>query len=250
MEHVETAKILDPTNVDKLIKVEPWSVNESNPGQTNPNEEDGQTNPISQSHRNPQFENGSFIVYEKLGDFFDDDIRIMIEELHAWLKLQKDYKSSTGEACKYLYTKNHEFKKILQSIGGIRQLRIHTPSIQFEMPDATGGKNSLKLLDASQPVKYHLDCLGGRYGIGRIFSYYEDVYDIQLWDRKSKKTKWNKALRPVKVEDEPATELVQSNRVLCPIELDDKYKIGQNAQKQLEELQLLCVCYKNKCLPC
>jgi hypothetical protein len=33
--------------------------------------------------------------------------------------------------------------------------------------------------------------------------------------------------------------------VLCPIELDDKYKIGQNAQKQLEDLQLLYACYKN-----
>jgi hypothetical protein len=91
LEHVETAKILDPTNVDKLIKVEPWSVNESNPGQTNPNEEEDTPPEISQSHRKPQFENGSFIVYEKLGDFFDHDIRIMIEELHAWLKSQKDY---------------------------------------------------------------------------------------------------------------------------------------------------------------
>ena len=140
LEHVETAKILDPTNVAKLIKVEPWSVNESNPEQTNPNEEEDTPPEISQSHSNLQFENGSFIVYEKLGDLFDDDIRIMIEELHAWLKSQKDYKSSTGEACKYLYTKNPEFKKILQSIGGFRQLLIHTPSIQFEMPDATGGK--------------------------------------------------------------------------------------------------------------
>jgi hypothetical protein len=73
--------------------------------------------------------------------------------------------------------------------------------------------------------------------------YYEDE-DVQLWDRKSKKTKWNKVLRPVKVEDKPATELVQY-RVLCPIELDDKYKIGQDAQKQLEDLQLLYACYKN-----
>jgi hypothetical protein len=174
--------------VDELIKVEPWSVNESNPEQTNPNEEEFTQPEISQSHSNPQLENGSFIVYEKIGDFFDDDIRIMIEELHPWLKSQKDYKTSTVEACKYLYTKNPEFKKILESISGIRQLLIHTPSIQFEMPDATGGKNSLKLLHASQSVKYHLDRLGGRYGRGRIVSYYEneDVYDIQLWDRKAK----------------------------------------------------------------
>ena len=79
-----------PRLVDKLIKVEPWSVNESNPEQTNPNEEEDTPPEISQSRRNPQFENGSFIVYEKLGDIFDDDIRIMIEELHAWLKSQKD----------------------------------------------------------------------------------------------------------------------------------------------------------------
>jgi hypothetical protein len=85
LEHVETAKILDPTNVDKLIKVEPWSVNESNTEQTNPNEEEDTPPEISQSHSNPQFENGSFIVYEKLGDLFDDDIRIMIEELHQGL---------------------------------------------------------------------------------------------------------------------------------------------------------------------
>jgi endonuclease I len=83
------------------------------------------------------------------------------------------------------------------------------------MPDATGGKKlseTVRCQSTSEiPFRPSRRTL---YGIGRIVSYYEDVYDIQLWDRKSKKTaKWNKALRPVKVEDEPATELVQSNRV-------------------------------------
>lgn len=62
------------------------------------------------------------------------------------------------------------------------------------MPDATGGNNYLKLLDATLSVKYHLDRLGGRYGIGKVINYYEDedVYELELWDRKSKKTKRNK----------------------------------------------------------
>ena len=46
----------------------------------------------------PQFENGSFVVYEKLGDILDDDIKTMIEELYDWLKSQENNKSSTGEA--------------------------------------------------------------------------------------------------------------------------------------------------------
>ena len=71
---------------------------------------------------------------------------------------------------------------------------IHTPSIQFEMPDATGGNNCLKLLDATNSVKYHLDRLGGRYGIGKVINYYEDedVYELELWDRK-----WNKVEQTV-----------------------------------------------------
>ena len=83
------------------------------------------------------------------------------------------------------------------------------------MPDATGGNNYLKLLDATHSVKYHLDRLGGRYGIGKVINYYEDedVYELELWDRKSKKTKWNKPLKPGKIDNEVATELVQPTRV-------------------------------------
>ena len=216
LEHVETGKLLDPTSVDKLVRVEPWSINRPNPEQLNPNSGEDIQPETPSHHLSAQFENGSFIVHEKLGDILDDDIRIMIEELYVWLKSQNEHKSSTGEACKYLYAKRPECKKVLQSIGGIRQLLIHTPSVQFETPDATGSKNFLKLIDANQPVKYHLDRLGGRYGIGRVVNYYEDedVYEIELWDRKSKKTKWNKPLRPVKIDDELATELVQTKRVL------------------------------------
>ena len=50
------------------------------------------------------------------------------------------------------------------------------------MPD--GGKNFLKLIDANELLKYHLERLGGRYGIGRVVNYYEvkEVYEIELWD--------------------------------------------------------------------
>ena len=120
------------------------------------------------------------------------------------------------------------------------------------MPDATGGNKYLKLLDATHSVKYHLDRLGGRYDIGKVINYYEDedVYELELWDRKSKKAKWNKPLKPVKIDNEVATELVQPTRVLCRIELDDKYKLGKSAEKRLDDLQLLCLCYANNCFAC
>lgn len=123
------------------------------------------------------------------GDVLDDDIKAIIEELYDWLKSQQNNKPITGEACKHLYEINPEYKKIYQSIGGIRQLLIHTPSVPFEMPGATGESNYLKLLDATHPVKYNL---GGRYGIGKVINFYEAVYELELWDRKSKRTKWNK----------------------------------------------------------
>ena len=232
LEHVETGKLLDPTNIDKLVKVEPWSVNKPNHQQLNPIEGEDTPPDNPPSIPIPQFENGSLVVYEKLGDILDDDIKTMIKELCDWLKLQDNNKSLTGEACKHLYAKNPEYKKILQSVGGIRrQLLIHTPSVQFEMPDATGGNNYLKLSDAAHSVKYHLDRLGGRYGIGEVINYYEDVYELELWDKESKKTKWNKPLKPVKIDNEVATELVQPTRVLCRIELVDKYKLGKMAEK-------------------
>ena len=47
------------------------------------------------------------------------------------------------------------------------------------------------------------------------------MYEIELWDGKSKKKKRNEPLRPVKIDDELAfelaSELVQSKRVLCEI---------------------------------
>ena len=167
------------------------------------------------------------------------------------MKSQENNKPSTGEACKHLDAKNRAYKKIFQSIGGIRQLLIHTPSVQFEMPDATGGNNYLKLLDATHSVKYHWDRLGERYSVGKVINHHEDedVYELELWDRKSK-TKWNTPLKPVKIDNEVATELVQPTRVLCRIDSDDKYKLGKTAKKRLEDLQLLCLCYANNCFPC
>ena len=49
-------------------------------------------------------------------------------------------------------------------------------------------------------------------------------------------------LTTVKVDNEVAIELVQRARVLCRIEVDDKYKLEKTAEKRLEDLQLLCLC--------
>ena len=141
-------------------------------------------------------------MYEKLGDVWLNHKVSIIRQLekHANTFTQKD-------------PLVRRFFKLFVEFAD------HTPSIQLEKLNATGGKNFLKLIDANQPVKYHLDRLGGRYGIGRVVNYYEDkdVYEIEIWDRISKKTKWKKLLRPVKIDDEHATELVQPERVLCQI---------------------------------
>ena len=76
-------------------------------------------------------------------------------------QIQPTRNLSTGQACKHFDEINPEYQKILQSIGAIRQLLIHTLSVQFEVPNATGGIKYLKLLDATHSVKYHLDRLGG-----------------------------------------------------------------------------------------
>ena len=83
LEHVETGKLLDPTKVDKLVKVEPRSINKLNPEQLNPNSRED-TPPETPPH-SAQFEKGSltFIAQENLEDILDDDIRIMIEKLYS-----------------------------------------------------------------------------------------------------------------------------------------------------------------------
>ena len=105
----------------------------------------------------------------------------------------------------FMQIKNPEYKKILQSIGGIRELLIHTPSVQFEMPDATGGSNYLKLLDANDDdVKYHLDRLGGRYGIGKVINNYEDeeVYELNYGTENQRRQSETNPLKPVKIDNE------------------------------------------------
>ena len=52
-------------------------------------------------------------------------------------------KMSTGEVCKYLYSKNDEYQKLIKSVGGIRKLISRTSSIKFVMPDC-GGNNYLQ----------------------------------------------------------------------------------------------------------
>ena len=58
LEHVETGKLLDPTNIDKLVKVEPWSVNQPNHQQLNPVEGQDTLPDNPPSIPIPQFKNG------------------------------------------------------------------------------------------------------------------------------------------------------------------------------------------------
>ena len=98
LEHVETGKLLDPTKVDKVVKVEPWSINKLNGEQLNPVTQETTLLPETPPHHLSAFENGSFIVKEKFGDTVSPPTT---SELHVKVtKSQNEHKSSTGQACK------------------------------------------------------------------------------------------------------------------------------------------------------
>lgn len=151
-------------------------------------------------------------------------------------------KMSTGEVCKYLYSKNDEYRKLIKSVGGIRKLINRTSSIEFVMPDC-GGNNYLQLVGNGTGPAFDSDKLGTRYGVGKIIekSNDEDAYTIEIWDRKSVRTSWKNSLRPVMDNGQPRLELVPPQRILVKIDVD-KGKIAEESIEKIDELHLLIMC--------
>ena len=86
LEHACTGKQLDPTNVDKLIRVEPWALDNQNeiPASSIPDQENllqaVDFTPAPRINAQPDFSEGDFVVFEQAGSdhLIDDDVRDMI----------------------------------------------------------------------------------------------------------------------------------------------------------------------------
>ena len=101
LEHAYTSKHLDPTNVDKLIRVQPWALDNQDRAHAinNPDvDQDDQT----QEPDEPKYSVGDFVVFEQAGtdNLRDDDLRTMIRILFDWLYSLTGKQASTSEACK------------------------------------------------------------------------------------------------------------------------------------------------------
>ena len=144
-------------------------------------------------------------MFEQAGidNLIDDDVRTMIRFLFDWLYTLTGKQASTSEAYKHLYNQNADYKKILKSIGGIRKLLYYTASIEFVIEQATGGNNFLCIVGNDNAPLLNLDCLGGKYAIGQVsfIPSHDDAYEVLLYDCKSKKSSWDKPLKPLVIED-------------------------------------------------
>ena len=106
--HAYTEKQLDPTNVDKLIRVGPWAIDNYNnaPNVDNEDQPDQSQQP---DPRHPalgpsddteaDFSVGDLVVFEQQGSdiLSDDDIRTMIIILYNWLLASPSKQAPTSE---------------------------------------------------------------------------------------------------------------------------------------------------------
>ena len=166
----------------------------------------------------------------------------MIRILFDWLYSLPGKQASTSEACKQLYNQNADYKKILKSIGGIRKLLYYTASIEFVIEQATGGNNFLRIVGNGNAPLFNLDRLGGKYAVGQVsfIPSDDDAYEILLYDRKSKKSSWDKPLQPVIIEGQKQIRIVPPDLIKCKISLQNN-KISREGIATLESLQLLLV---------
>ena len=74
----------------------------------------------------------------------------------------------------------------------------YTTSIEFVIEQATGGNNFLRIVSNGNAPLFNLDRLGGKYAIGQVsfIPSDDDAYEVLLYDRKSKKSSWDKPLKP------------------------------------------------------
>ena len=166
----------------------------------------------------------------------------MITDLFNWLVALPNQQAATSEACKYLYSRNQDYKKLFKSLGGIRKILYHTASIELVVGQATGGKNFVRTVATDRTPLFNLDLLGGKYAIGQISFIRNDdnAYEILIYDRKSKNSSWDKPLKPVILEGQKQVRIVSPNFIKCTILLANN-KLTFESIETLDRLQLLLV---------
>ena len=169
LQHAYTGKRLDPTNVNKLIRVEPWALDNQQHVQDNHSADQDIQTPESDQNitriptAEPQYSVGDFVVFKQPGsdNLTYDDVRNMIRDLFNWLVALPNQQAATSEACKYLYSCNQDYEKLLKSLGEIRKVLYYTASIELVVEQATGGKNFVRTVGTDRTPLFNLDRLGG-----------------------------------------------------------------------------------------
>ena len=121
-------------------------------------------------------------------------------------------------------------------------LLYHTASIEFVLEQATGGNNFIRVVGVSPVPLFNLDRLGGKYAIGEISFVPNDnhAYEILPYDRKSKKSSWDKSLFPIIIDGQGQICIVPANLIKAKITLHN-HKISREGMETLERSQLLLV---------
>ena len=115
LKHVDTGKVLDPTNVDKLVRVEPWSKSDQQSNATNHELSSQDVSPSPTPSPDEDVEIGQFVIFERRGENTkDDEMQTLLKTVFDFLN-ENNGKISTGEVCKYLYSKNAEYRKLIKS---------------------------------------------------------------------------------------------------------------------------------------
>ena len=118
----------------------------------------------------------------------------------------------------------------------------HTASIELVVEQATGEKNLVRTVGNDCTPLFNPDCLGGKYAIGQISFIPNDdnVYEILIYDRKSKNSSWDKPLKPVILEGQKQVRNISPNFIKCKILLANN-KLTRESIQTLDRLQLLLV---------
>ena len=117
----------------------------------------------------------------------------------------------------------------------------YTTSTKLVVEQATGGKNFVCTVGTDHTPLFNLDRLGGKYAIRQIsFIPNDDVYEILIYDRKSKNSSWDKPLKPVILEGQTQVCIVSPNFSKRKILLANN-KLIRESIETLDCLQLLLV---------
>ena len=159
--------------------MEPWSKSDQPSNATNHELSSQDVSPSPTPSLDKDVEIGQFVIFERRGE--NDEMQTLLKTVFDFLN-ENNEKMSTGEVCKYLYSKNAEYRKLIKSVGGIRKLISRMSSIEFVVPDC-GGNNYLQLVGNGTGPAFYSDKLGTRYGTGKIIekSNDEDAYTIEIW---------------------------------------------------------------------